>query len=221
MTFDEARQRWRDDVLVDESVTWFSDADGLALLLDAAMQIADGLRLIRADSASLTLAVSAQSFDVPADALAVQPLSVVINGVGLAPASLSVVREKQTLDDTRYPRYYHFDPGVGSTVQFGPPVSVAVAAGGLLVRYYQSYDTSLLDESDEVWGGVYPAFHHLVILLAGVTTFQGLELYQRASYFAQRYNEELQKFAAILGNTNVANLMVPPEQRGDAGRVSA
>lgn len=218
MTFDTAAIRWRNDVLVDDSSDWYANSDGLNLLRAAAVQISDGLRLLRGQE-SRPLQDGDMSVAAPSDMLAVQPLALSIGGSALSPAAIDTVRSKQMMGPSRYPRYYHYDPGDGSElIEFGPALKGNATA---LLRYHRRYDEGGISASDEIWEGAYPAFHHLVILLAGVTTYQGLELYERANYFAQRFNEELQKFAAVLGQTDIANLMVPPEQRHDPGRVSA
>lgn len=219
MTIEDAIDEWRENVLVDGGTDWFSDTQAGRLIRQSAKEIADGLRLLRADVFDIIVPAGEAQFSAPDDMLAAPPLSVIVNSVTLTPQRLSVVRQRSLMAPARYPRYYHFDPGESTrVVEFSPPVS---AASPVAMRYYKSYDTDSAMDGDEIWEGAYPAFHHLVVLLSGVTTFQGLELYQRAAYFAQRYNEELQKFAAVLGNTNIANMMVPPEQRMDAGRVSA
>ena len=144
-----------------------------------------------------------------------------INGIRLDPASYDTVIQKQMLGQVKYPRYYHYDPALDNLIRFGPAINADVAAGGVVVKYTSTYDTSTFTGTEDIWGGAWPGFHYLVLYRSGIMSFNSLELYGRSNYFAQIYNEELKNFAAALGRTDLANLLVPANQRDDTNRVRA
>jgi hypothetical protein len=130
------------------------------------------------------------------------------------------VRRKQLMLPSPYPRYYHWSADTGGDVMFAPPLSRAVSTANVKFRYVTSIDPSDVDDSDDIWDGLFREWHYIVPLRAGQNSYQSLELYERASYFSQQYLRELQGFAAVLGKTSVAKLMVQRDMRVDTGSVN-
>lgn len=221
MTFNEAVAYWRDEIIADDDTSRWKDADGLSFITRAAEQIANAFELMKKEDATVTLTASDSSFAAPADLLSIDPYGLSINGVGLVRANYDTVIQKQMLGDVKYPRYYHHDPAMDAVVRFGPSVNASVAAGGVVIKYTQKYDTSAFTGTEDIWQGAWPGFHYLTLYRAGIMSFHALELYGRSNYFTQVYNEELKSFAAVLGRTDVANLLIPVQQRNDTERVRA
>jgi hypothetical protein len=221
VTFNEAIQVWRDEIIADSDTSRWQDTDGLAYLTRSAQQIADAFELMKATKATDTLTAGDVSFAAPTGTLRIDSYGLSINGIRLDPASYDTVIQKQMLGQVKYPRYYHYDPALDNLIRFGPAINADVAAGGVVVKYTSTYDTSAFDGSEAIWGGAWPGFHYLVLYRSGIMSFNSLELYGRSNYFAQIYNEELKNFAAALGRTDLANLLVPANQRDDTNRVRA
>lgn len=75
-------------------------------------------------------------------------------------------------------------------------------------------------DAAEPWDGVLSQFHSLVAYRAGVPLFQMAEREDEVEHWRMEYNTRATEMAAYLGRTNMASLMVEPEQRNDMGAAS-
>lgn len=218
MTFTEALNIWRQEVVADASTVRWPDAEGLRLLGQAAADIAAMLGFPRVlGQPSFDLVPGDLMIEVPGDCLDVDLDTVMVNGVRLQSQPRHVVMSKAFMTPTRYPRYYHFDPtNRAAGIAIAPSVSVVVPQERIAFQYQQAINP-VVTGTDDVWGGVYPEWHWLVPIKAGDATFREVELYDRAMSFVQMFQQNLQPFAAALGKTDIAKMMVPPEARNDLG----
>lgn len=219
MTFTEALTIWREEVLADQDTGQFSDPDGYRLLKKAATEIAGALHLVRATNATITAAVNATSLAAPADLLAVTPTGLNIKGRYVELVGRDMVLKRRALP-SGYPRYFSYDQDIGGAIEFAPATKYALGAGDVVLTYVKRYDASGAADGDQVWEGKYPEWHYLIAYRAGMATFDMVELYERSQVFEQKFMTGLQMFAAILGRTNLARLLIPQEARRDDGSVS-
>jgi hypothetical protein len=219
VTYAQALAIWRNEIVVDLGTERWDDAEGLRILGNAAAEVAAKLGFPKVTDDTAALNPNATSIPAPPDMLDVELDSLFINGVAVKAASYATVSRKRFMVPSPYPRYYSYDPEHGGPIIFAPPISRAISPGGVEFRYVQAVDRSP-DGDDEIWGGLFPQWHHIVPLRAGENTYREVELYERADQFAQVYSRELQAFALIVGKTNIANATVPPENRNDRGSVT-
>ena len=219
MTFAQALTIWRNEVVVDLGTERWDNPEGYRILGNAAAEIAAKLGFPKATSNDVTLGMGQTSFAAPADMLDIELDSMVINGVAVKAESYRTVARKRFMMASPYPRYYCYDPEHGQNIIIAPPVSRVANAGAVEFRYVKSVPRAV-DGADEIWGGLFPQWHHIVPIRAGQNTYREIELYERAEEFAQMYSRELQAFAMVLGKTNIANLIVPRENRNDHGSVT-
>jgi hypothetical protein len=102
------------------------------------------------------------------------------------------------------PRYYNWDPKRGGLVYFAPK---APRAGTIRFEYVTEYDASSALVTDQVWDGLFPAFHDLVVFRAGHKAFDASLEVERAQYWLQREQARSQEFAAFLNKTPVNRLV--------------
>lgn len=219
MTFTEALAIWRNEIVVDLGTDRWDDAEGLRLLGNAASEVAAMLGFPKYTEDSVTLSIGDTSFAAPADLLDVELDSLFVHGVQVKSAPWHLVNRKRFMAQSPYPRYFSYDPEHGGGIIFAPPVSRAATAGQVEFRYVGTFPREVVG-ADEIWDGLFPQWHHIVPIRAGENTYREVELYERANEFAQVYSRELQAFAMALGKTNIANAVVPPENRNDAGSVT-
>lgn len=233
MTYAEALQRWREEIIADADTERWSNEDGYRLLFAAAKEVAAALRipmLNYVNEDALNPGDSRMDFTgmLSYDIRPVEIIqdSVRINGVLVHQAPYNTVMRKISSPFSRYPRYYYYDKSsMGDHLIFSPALSLEVVPGQASFQYvpdFGPYDSDNIPESIWLPPGAagqefYPEWHHLVLYRAAVPTFTSVELYERAQMFAQMYNQEVQAFAAYLGKTDMANLMIQPEQRNDRG----
>lgn len=219
MTFTDLLTVWREEVLADEDTGQFSDPDGYRLLKKAATEIAGALQLVRATDATITTLASATALTAPADLLAVFPGSLIIKGRSVELVSRDQMLRRRALP-AGYPRYFSYDQDVGGNIEFAPATKYPITAGEAVLSYVKRYDGITAADGANVWDGKYPEWHYLVAYRAGIATFDMVELYERSGVFEQKFMTGIQMFAATLGRTSLARLMVPREARRDDGSVS-
>lgn len=219
MTFTEALAIWRNEIVVDLGTDRWSDAEGLRLLGNAASEVAAMLGFPKYTDDTATLAIGATSIPAPVDMRDIELDSLFVHGVQVKSAPWSLVNRKRFMTPSPYPRYFSYDPEHGGSIIFAPPVSRAAVAGQVEFRYVGKFDRVVIGAND-IWDGLFPQWHHIVPVRAGENTYREIELYERANEFSQVFSRELQAFALTLGKTNIANAIVPPENRNDAGSVT-
>lgn len=219
MTFAQALTIWRNEVVVDIGTSRWDNAEGLRILGNAAAEIAAKLGFPKVTVDDATLTIGATTLATPADVLDVELDSLIIGGVVVKAQPWNIVSRKRFMSPSPYPRYYSYDPEHGGDIIFAPPLSRAMSSGQVEYRYVREVERIVVG-TDLIWDGLFPQWHHIVPIRAGENTYREVELYERANEFAQVYSRELQMFSAMLGKTNAANMVVPPEARNDRGSVT-
>lgn len=204
MTFGEARDILRNDVLAEASTDYYSEPALLEWLKRSARELAFTFAFPTA-VASVAVLANATSFALPGDAANVELGEVAYSGFGLALAPYQQVLQYQARASTGAPRFYNYDPKrPGGLAYIAPP---APAAGLVSFEYVQAYDTTALTATDPIWGGLFPAFHELVVYRAAVKAFDASLENERAGYWKQREQALAQEFSAFLNETPVHKLM--------------
>jgi hypothetical protein len=204
VTFGEARDILRSDVLAEASTDYYSDAALLEWLKRAARELAFmfGFPTV---VASVAVTANATSFALPGAAANVELNEVAYNGFGLSLAPYQQVLQYQARVSTGAPRFYNYDPKrPGGLVYVAPPIP---ANGNVSFEYVQTYDTSAVTAATAIWTGLFPAFHELVVYRAAVKAFDASLENERAGYWKQREQALSQEFSAFLNETPVNKLM--------------
>ena len=205
MTFGEARTILRDDVLAESSTDYYTDANLLDFLLRSAKETAMmfGFPTVLG---TVVLAATDYQFTLPVDAEQVDLNEVEFNGFRLEVAPFNKVLSFITQIGVGNPRYYNYDPRRGGNVLFAP---AAADAGTIQFEYVQKYDTTALVAADEVWNGLFPAYHELVVFRAGAKAFDASLENDRAQYWQQREQKAAQEFSAFLNKVPLNRLSAP------------
>lgn len=193
MTYGDARDRLRQDILAEESTAYYSDEDLLSYLQASAREIAKAQQF---PTELLTAAIDAGdvSFALPAGANTLVVNEVALGGWDLQLAPLATILQYRAQGDVGNPRYYNFDPRrLGGEVQFAPPAMRESTASFEVVREYEPGDA----EAD-VWAGQFPAWHEIVVYRAAARAFDASLEQERAVYYQERYNAMMQEFSVYL-----------------------
>lgn len=205
MTFGEAQAILRNDVLAESSTDYYTDADLLGFLVRSAKELAMMFGFPTAIGSAAISALDYQ-FALPADAEQVDLNEVEFNGFRLEVAPFSKVFAFVTQVGVGNPRYYNYDPRRGGNVLFAPAASVA---GTVSFEYVQKYDTSALTTASDIWDGLFPAYHELVVFRAGVKAFDASLENDRAGYWQQKEQKLAQEFSAFLNKLPLNRLAAP------------
>lgn len=229
-TFSNLLETMRREVFTKAAVNMdFDDEELGAVLFNASSEIAAHFGFPIIEDATITWLEDATSFIAPADM--VWPISLVVNNSRVELKHVEFVRGKQTLPKIRSPRFFAFEakynPGGARNFLFAPPANQDQNAGTVVLTYVRAIDTSSYPVSptwaqlraQEAWDGLFPDFHWLIPLKAGLILWASMNQIEQAAGFAERFNQGMQTFSTRLAATNVANLMVPKEARHDKGSV--
>lgn len=208
MTFGEARDILRNDVLAEASENYYTPENLLAYLTRAAKELALMYMFPRALGSANVLA-DATSFSLPADAETIDLNEVAYDGFQLALAPYRIVSALVTQSSVGQPRYYNFDARRAGTVLVAPAFP---RDGVVTFEYVKEYDVSAVTTASEIWGGLFPAYHELVVHAAGVKAFDASLEAERSQYWAQRLSQGVQLFSAYL-NKQALNEVTGQEVR--------
>lgn len=195
-TFAQLKDVMRREVVAEIATDFFNDSTNLyPMLYDAAAKIAAELGFPRKTNSAL-LSAPAQVISTPSDLLEIVSLS--IGNWNLERTDYQTVLLRRSLAGV--PNSFAHDAaraGVSATVRyidFAPAISADVL-------YQLEYVAALAAPvtTSDAWGGLYPQFHHLIPLRAGVNAWAMAEDYERMSEFQKRYAWEEQGFKRFLG----------------------
>lgn len=215
MTFAELIEMVRRDIIVDR----FEDAvtnDALRdVLWQASVELAAAFDLPR-QIIMVPVALNDLAIPLP-NARAVSSLS--INGDDAQSVDLQVLFRVRPLGP-RPVRYFNFDLKRGSEVLISPPSQggTAIIETTVLLARPDPGDfdaSSPWTTSEDVT--VLPEFHHAIAYRAGLVLYQMDERQEEAGWLQQEYQNRVSELAAVLGRTDVANLVIPAEARNDEG----
>jgi hypothetical protein len=204
VTFAEATTILRADVLAEASTEYYDDAALLEWLKRSARELAFTFGFPTA-VAQIAVLSGDTSFSLPSNAVNIELGEVAYEGFGLSLAPYQTIGQYKARASVGAPRFYNFDPKRGDlNVYVAPPFP---ANGDVSVEYVQSYDTSALTSADAIWGGLFPAFHELVVYRAAGKAFDASLEGERAGYWKERETALAQEFSAFLNETPVNKLM--------------
>lgn len=207
MTFSEAQQVLRNDILAEESTDYYTDADLFEFLKRAAKELAFTFGFPR-EIATIALSSGQSSFTLPPDAANIDLQEVVFDGFGLTLMPYRAIAHMVDQASLGQPRFYNFDPKrFSSTVRIAP---APTRAGNVTFEYIQSYDVNAVVPSDVIWDGLFPAYHELVVFRAAVKAFDASLETERAAYYLQREERMSQEFSLFL-NKIPANAAIGQE----------
>jgi len=200
VTFGDARVVLRNDVLAEESTDYFSDASLLGYLQRSAKELAMNFGFPTA-LGSVSVAKDDFTFDLPSDAANVDLNEVSFDGFALRLAPRRTILGAVNQKSLGLPRYYNWDPKRGGQVAFAPQ---APRAGVVSFEYVREYTPGGAEQ--EIWNGLFPAYHELVVFRAGVKAFDASLEVDRAQYWLQREQARMQEFSAFLNETPLNEL---------------
>ena len=207
MTFGEARDILRSDILAESATDYFSDAELLDFCYRAAREIGGALEFPRV-SFSTSVAANANTVTIPSGVAVVN--EVTVGPWVLAPAPRSKIQQYR-LNTMTIPRFYSFDRRLGGrTVQFAPAAPASTTA---VIEYVDPYDTSAFTTATEIWNGEYPQFHELVTLRAAEKAFRASLEMDKAQAYAQLYQAQYQEFVAFLSGVNIGDRQIASVQQ--------
>ena len=210
-TFSDLQSRLRDDILAESDTSFYSDADLLAFLTEASVEIAGMGGFPTASSAS-AVASAATSVTAPTDLSNIEFREVAFNNYQLEHADMKTVRLYRGIGGQT--RYYDYSPREGGSIELSP---AAHTSGTLYIEYVQDLSSTSYTGGDEVWGGTLPDWHDAVLYLAGIKAYERGYEYEKAQYWMQRLERRLQPLAIYLDNNNVLNIATRMESQ-NAGR---
>lgn len=201
MTFGEARTILRNDVLAEASTDYFTEADLLDYLQRASKEIAMGFGFPTA-LASVNVNENDFTFNLPSDAANIDLNEVSFDGFALSLAPRRTILRSVQQTNLGLPRYYNWDPKRGGQVAFAPkaPRNAVVS-----FEYVQEYTPG--GESANIWDGLFPAYHELVVYRAAVKAFEASMETDRSQYWMQREQGMAQEFTAFLNETPLNRLI--------------
>lgn len=203
MTFHQAAQILRQDILAEDSQEYFTDADLLDFLYRSSEEMARALQF-PTDVGAVVVAKNAVQFNLPADAATAELNEVSFEGFQLELRPLARVLEYQGYTGLKQPRYYNYDPKrSGLVVRFAP---AAPTNGTFTFEYVLNYTAS--SPTAEVWTGLFKPFHELVVFRAGEKAFRASLEFDKADATQQRYVYGLQEFSAFLGKKPLHDLVI-------------
>lgn len=197
MTFRQARDILRSDVLAETSTDYYTDDDLFGYVRAAAKQLA----LMFGFPTSLgmaSIAAGDAAFPLPADAETLDLDEVAFDGWVL---QLAPYRQVLSLVDDAMlgvPRFYNYEPKRGGLALIAPR---AHKAGDVLFEYVRRYDVSGVTLDSPIWEDLFPSFHELVVYRAGVRAFEASLEQDRAAYWGQKEQAMMQEFSAYLNKT--------------------
>lgn len=195
MTFAEARNVLRQDILAEASTAFYSDAALLSYLTRAAQELAYVFGFpTQVDT--VTVAAGDSTFDLPEDAANLDLNEVAYDGFVLALVPYRVIAQYVNQIMTGLPRYYNYDPKrADKTVYFAP---AAPRESDIAFEYIVAYEIPDEPEDEAVWDGLFVAYHDLVVFRAAVKAFDASLETERAAYWLQREQQRAQEFALFL-----------------------
>jgi len=195
VTFGEARTILRNDVLAEASTDYYSDADLLGYLQRSAKEIAMNFGFPTA-LGSVNVNADDFTFNLPSDAANIDLNEVSFDGFALTLAPRRRILGAVQQASLGLPRYYNWEPKRGGQVAFAPkaPRDAVVS-----FEYVKEYTPG--DENAEVWDGLFPAYHEVVVYRAAVKAFEASLEVDRSQYWLTREQNVSQEFSLFLNET--------------------
>lgn len=208
MDFDALQGILAREVLGDRSEDVWSIADDqLPMLYNASVEIASVLGFPQ-EVATGSLDEDDEEISAPSDILASQINQVIVGDYNLKLVSYAeVLAERSRRGDSGPPTKYNYDPRRAGDILIAP-----ASPGDLtyFVEYTKELDTSGYSGSTEPWDELFPQFHWLIPIRAGVNAWRSVQDFERARFFLEEYSMGVAAFASFLG---VPNPMGDPDQQ--------
>jgi len=194
-TLGELADELRGQIVMDGSTDYHPDSQLLDMVTAASRELAAEFQFPRVELEN-TLSSGANrilTFGQP-----VEVLDVSVDGVSIRRAPLAAVRFQQARPAQRWPQVYFYDHAFrANEIPFGPALKQSSDA---LVRMIgDPYPSATPTTDTDVWEGLYPGWHHLVLYRAAISAMQTEWGFEQAQYYTQQYAIRLQAFARFLG----------------------
>ena len=214
-TFSNLLERMRREVIGEDARSGggWEDDDLLEMMFQSSSEIAGQLGFPTILKADFSVATNATSFAAPT--AIVRAKSLMLGSNRLRETDVNEVLKMRGY--TGIPRVFSFDPRRGDLIDFAPKADTAYPVGTCVLEYVQRIDPDALTQTDEPWAGKYREYHWIVPLHAGVKAWEMVDDSERSIYFFQRFSQGFQGLAAILNQTTLGELMIPPQARNDEG----
>ena len=208
MDFDALQDILAREVLGDRSEdVWSIANDQLPMLYNASVEIASVLGFPQSVDTG-TLTAGDETIAAPTGMLSSQINQLIIGGYNAKAVSyVEVLAERARRGASGAPTKYNYDPRRGTAIQIGPAAS---GAWDYYLEYTEELDTSAYSGSTDPWDGLFPQFHWLIPVRAGVNAWRSVQDFERARFFLDEYSLGVAAFAAFLG---VPNPMGDPDQQ--------
>lgn len=196
MDFDALQGILAREVLGDKTEdVWSIANDQLPMLYNASVEIASVLGFPQG-IATGTLTAASTSIAPPADMLAAQINQVIVGDYNLRQVGYAGVLSLRSRSGSSTPEVYNYDPRRGGNIEVAP---APAADSPYFVEYTQEIDISAYTGGSEPWGGLFPQFHWLVPIRAGINAWRSVQDFERAQFFLSEYGIGVNAFAAFLG----------------------
>ena len=208
MDFDALQGILAREVLGDRSEdVWSISGDQLPMLYNASVEIASVLGFPQ-EVATGSLAEDDATITAPTDILSSQINQVIVGDYNLKLVTYAeVLSERSRRGASGPPTKYNYDPRKGGAIHIGPASPGALT---YFVEYTQELDISAYTSATEPWEGLFPQFHWLIPIRAGVNAWRSVQDFERARAFLEEYSLGVTAFAAFLG---IPNPMGDPDQQ--------
>lgn len=198
MTFQQARDILRNDILAEVSTDYFTDADLFAYLKRASQELAYMFGFPRA-IVNTTLSNGDISFTLPSDAANIDVQEIAFDGFTLSLAPYRGIAHLVNQLSVGQPRFYNYDVKRSDMTVYVAPRPTR--SGVLTYEYIREYNPDSLLLTDPIWEGLFPAFHELVIYRAAIKAFDASLESERSGFWIQREQKLSQEFSLFLNKT--------------------
>lgn len=215
-TFADLLEIVRREVVAEDARTGggWEDTDLLEMLFQSSTDIAGQLGFPVRLKSDFSVAINAVQFTAPTDI--VRAKSLMLGSNRCRETDVNEVLKMRAYTDVP-PRVFAFDPRRGGVVDFAPPAERAYAVGTCVLEYVEAIDPNDLESTDEPWDGAYKQYHWVIPYHVGAKAWEAVDDYDRASYFRGLFTPGFRSLAAILNQTTLGELMIPPQARNDEG----
>ena len=204
MTFGNARDILRNDILAESSTEYFDDAELLDFVQRSAEEIAAALEFPRSTQTTTVNTAAVQGTFTSTQGV-ISLSEVTVGEFRLSPAPYSKVIEYRN-NTLTIPRFYNFDrrrqnsmnTSQDIVVDFAPASPSSATMAAEVVEVYTAGTAGA-----QIWNGDYAQFHELVTLRAGEKAFRASLEFDLATKYFEQYQRQYQEFASFLGGVDI------------------
>lgn len=190
------------EVVSDRSAAVWTQAEKDEMLKNASVEIASLLGFPQ-DVATGSLSNGVNSISAPADILSTQINQLIIGNSDCRSADLlEVLQVRARVGGNGTPEVFNYDPRKGKDIEFAPALATGSGGSTYFMEYTTELDVSAYTDSSAMWDGLFPQFHWLIPIRAGVNAWRSVQDFERARAFLEEYGIGIAAFASFLGQPN-------------------